>query len=309
MPRSTIDPVGSNARCGSEVLSVNELSTTNVDPAARCELAASAAAAQASAVSATSGTISRHLWKVERLNSTPCCSRVAFQTIGLPARPPVGERLRRLPRRLQPAGGAPLRGQLHQRRLLDRAAVERVGAARVEAAAGRRMRGVGHLAGQASRAGRPPRRRAARPRSAPRCTGCAGCSQSGIGRRRSRPSGRGTSPRRRRRRAGRSRGRARSAAAPRRARATRRFRRFASCACADASSDASGSSSTITDGSAASARAIAIRWRWPPENSCGKRLNAFAGRPTSSSSSRTRASRCSPPDRRRRPGCRSCGAG
>src|SRR3954462_4014775 len=67
MPRSTIEPVGSNARCGSDVLRVNELSTTNVEPAARCELAASAAAAQASAVSATSGTINRHLWKVERL--------------------------------------------------------------------------------------------------------------------------------------------------------------------------------------------------------------------------------------------------
>src|SRR6478752_7869820 len=67
MPRSTIDPVGSYARCGSAVLSVNELSTTNVDPAARCELAASAAAAHTSAVSATSGTIRRHLRNVERL--------------------------------------------------------------------------------------------------------------------------------------------------------------------------------------------------------------------------------------------------
>ena len=45
--------------------------------------------------------------------------------------------------------------------------------------------------------------------------------------------------------------------------------RLASWACADASSEASGSSSTITEGFAASARAIAIRWRWPPENSCG----------------------------------------
>src|SRR6476620_7102410 len=134
MPRSTIDPVGSNARCGSEVLSVNELSTTNVDPAARCELAASAAAAQASAVSATSGTINRHLWNVERL--TVCLlgsipgglSRLFGSRRG----PQVGERLRRLPRRLQPARCAPRSRQLQQRRLLDRAAVECVRAARVE---------------------------------------------------------------------------------------------------------------------------------------------------------------------------------
>ena len=47
MPRSTIDAVGSNARCGSDVLIVNELSTTSVDEAARCAVEASAAAAQA----------------------------------------------------------------------------------------------------------------------------------------------------------------------------------------------------------------------------------------------------------------------
>ena len=45
----------------------------------------------------------------------------------------------------------------------------------------------------------------------------------------------------------------------------------------------------MKSGWAAIARAIAIRWRWPPENSCGN-FGASAGwRPTSSSSSSTRA--------------------
>src|SRR4051794_31748185 len=94
MPRSTIEPVGSNARCGSDVLRVNELSTTNVEPAARCELAASAAAAQASAVSATSGTINRHLWKVERLTVGLLRSIPGglpdYATLGEPTRPGSG---------------------------------------------------------------------------------------------------------------------------------------------------------------------------------------------------------------------------
>src|SRR5207248_11025378 len=71
MPRSTIDAVGSNARCGSEVLTVNELSTTSVDEALRCVVAASAAAAQANDTSATSGNVSRHLLTGELLNWTP----------------------------------------------------------------------------------------------------------------------------------------------------------------------------------------------------------------------------------------------
>src|SRR6478752_7206288 len=44
-----IDPVGSNARCGSAVFSVNELSTTSVGAAVPCTDAPSAAAANASA--------------------------------------------------------------------------------------------------------------------------------------------------------------------------------------------------------------------------------------------------------------------
>src|SRR4051794_26624960 len=61
MPRSTIDAVGSNARCGSDVLTVNELSTTNVDDALRCAVAARAAAVHASATRAASGSASCHL--------------------------------------------------------------------------------------------------------------------------------------------------------------------------------------------------------------------------------------------------------
>jgi hypothetical protein len=47
---------------------VNELSTTKVEPAARWDVAASAAAAHASAASETSGNVSRHLLNGERLN-------------------------------------------------------------------------------------------------------------------------------------------------------------------------------------------------------------------------------------------------
>src|SRR3954451_1622142 len=73
MPGLTIDAVGSNARCGSEVLIVNELSTTKVEFAAPWEVAARAAAVQASASNATSGTVSRHLRMGERLKSHSFC--------------------------------------------------------------------------------------------------------------------------------------------------------------------------------------------------------------------------------------------
>jgi hypothetical protein len=49
-------------------LIVNELSTTNVDPAVLCAVAASAAAVQVSATAAASGSTSRHLLSGERLN-------------------------------------------------------------------------------------------------------------------------------------------------------------------------------------------------------------------------------------------------
>src|SRR5437868_12362707 len=94
MPRSTIDAVGSNARCGSEVLTVNELSTTSVDEALRCVVAASAAAAQASDTSAASGNVSRHLLTGELLNWTPLLG--GLSTLFDVLRPgEVGQRLRR----------------------------------------------------------------------------------------------------------------------------------------------------------------------------------------------------------------------
>src|SRR5579871_6287864 len=71
MPRSTIDPVGSNARWGSDVLRVNELSITSVELAAWCAPAASAAAAHARPTTAASGNVNRHLLKGVRLNATP----------------------------------------------------------------------------------------------------------------------------------------------------------------------------------------------------------------------------------------------
>ncbi len=60
------------------------------------------------------------------------------------------------------------------------------------------------------------------------------------------------------------------------------------------SSADSGSSSTITFGANASARAMTMRWRWPPESSCGQRSRCSGARPTSSTSSRMRASRSAP---------------
>src|ERR671937_816337 len=130
MPRSTIDAVGSNARCGSEVLIVNELSTTRVDEALWCAVAANAAAAQASATSVTSGTISRHLLTGERLNWTPLLGgpSTLFDALS-PGE--VGQRLRRRPFLLQPTGGSPAAAKLEEGRFLDGAPVERIRAPRV----------------------------------------------------------------------------------------------------------------------------------------------------------------------------------
>src|SRR5207245_6272544 len=54
--RSTIDAVGSNARCGSDVLIVNELSTTSVGAADERVVAPYAASAHTSASIAESGS-------------------------------------------------------------------------------------------------------------------------------------------------------------------------------------------------------------------------------------------------------------
>src|SRR4051794_16444644 len=56
IPRSTIEPVGSNARWGSAVFKVNELSTTSVEPAVRCDVAPKAAVAHTSANNAATET-------------------------------------------------------------------------------------------------------------------------------------------------------------------------------------------------------------------------------------------------------------
>src|SRR6266542_368470 len=59
-------------------------------------------------------------------------------------------------------------------------------------------------------------------------------------------------------------------------------------ACVDRSSADTGSSQTMSFGFSARARAMAIRCRWPPENSRGSRWAASYGRPTWSSTVRTR---------------------
>ena len=98
--------------------------------------------------------------------------------IGQVGRTPV-RRGRLRPGGLQPAGGGAARGERDERRLLGAAAVEGVRAARVEAAAARRPRRIGHLAGerlgQEARSVRVRHRR----RSAPRCRGGAAASQTG----------------------------------------------------------------------------------------------------------------------------------
>src|SRR6478672_9021961 len=150
MPRSTIDPVGSYARCGSAVLSVNELSTTSVLLAALCDVAAIAAAVHTSAATTASGTASRHLERRERLIYDSSCGGVSTLFDALRT-DQVGKRRRRPALGLQPAGRRATAAQLQKRRLLDRAAVEGVRTARMKTASRRRMRRVGHLARQAVR--------------------------------------------------------------------------------------------------------------------------------------------------------------
>ena len=118
--------------------------------------------------------------------------------------------------RLEPAGRARASG--HELRLLDAAAGERVRAAGVEAAAARRLPGIGHLARQ--RVGQEAAPVRVRDRVDQRlAVGVERLLPHPAPSARSRPCGRGTSPRPRRRRGGRSPGRARSGAARGRARA------------------------------------------------------------------------------------------
>src|SRR6185437_5579003 len=126
-----IDPVGSNARCGSEVLRVNELSMTSVDDDAECRLTPEAATALASATIAARGrsqAIRPAAWfltvpPVESLWGVLTLFDGGRQVIvGGPLRRRRGARARRL----QPAGCRSPVGEADQLRFLDRTAVESV---------------------------------------------------------------------------------------------------------------------------------------------------------------------------------------
>ena len=164
----------------------------------------------------------------------------------------------------------------HERRVLDAAAVEGVGAARMEAAAARRLRRVGHLARE-----RLGQEAAAvgvrdRARSAPRVYGCSGSSRAAASAR-SRPSrprymtetasatwrtiARSCEIRSRPRPSSRERSRAGSRAAPGRRRRARRAARR-------------GRSPTARRRARARSRSAAAGRR---ENSCGKRSAAAGG--------------------------------
>src|SRR3954466_677599 len=129
-----IDPVGSKARCGSAVFSVNELSTTSVGAAVPCTEAPSAAAANASAPIPASSRCHFDLRTSE-------CLTLLLLSNGFgatPAADPIRDRARsqaRGPRRrrrrwtafgLKPAGGAPAFAELEERRLLGGATIEGV---------------------------------------------------------------------------------------------------------------------------------------------------------------------------------------
>src|SRR5581483_8152989 len=276
MARSTIDAVGSNARWGSDVLIVNELSTTRGEPAAACDGAPSAVVAAASARTTTVTTA--HQRRVGELGT---------------AVPPLfsgDRRYETTPGRESWAGPAP--GVCSQQAALRSPASARSGgSSRGQRSNAYGQRGwnrqpLGGLAGSGTSPGRlsgrtpPP---SGRGTAAIRASlyGCAGFVHSGCVS--------ATSTIRPRYMTETSSATCRTIARsceissrPTPSSRAKLVSRFANWACAEASSDASGSSRTITDGSAASARAIATRCRWPPENSCGYRDAAAAGSPTSS---------------------------
>src|ERR1700730_2361557 len=70
-----IDAVGSNARCGSEVLMVNELSTTSVAAAEECVVALNSICGQTSASVAVSGSSQAARRTGDRLTVRPPVSR------------------------------------------------------------------------------------------------------------------------------------------------------------------------------------------------------------------------------------------
>src|ERR1700736_3386607 len=90
-----IDAVGSNARCGSDVLMVNELSTTSVGAADERVVAPNAASALTSASVAVSGSSQAARRTGNRLTVRPPVSReLAYDPIGRSQRPRVWQRER-----------------------------------------------------------------------------------------------------------------------------------------------------------------------------------------------------------------------
>src|SRR5262245_11079607 len=149
-----MDAVGSNARPGSAVLIVNELSMTSVSDAVRA-VAPFATSTDAATSAAASDTTSAARLLGGVFTAVAPLSGVGYTGVTRLLHVDGGDKSGAVCRRgrvralgLQPAGGGAAVGQRHERRLLDRAASERVRAARMEAAAARRLCRVGHLAGK-----------------------------------------------------------------------------------------------------------------------------------------------------------------
>src|SRR5690242_13544601 len=141
MAWSTIDAVGSNARPGSDVLIVNELSTTSVGAAVRAvEPAATTTDAVTTAAASDASSAPRLLRSLVK---------VLLPLVGCWGYDAIRRRDRRqvcsVP---QPAGRRASGLDRLEQRLLRRAAGEDVGAPRMEAAAARRLRRIGNLARQ-----------------------------------------------------------------------------------------------------------------------------------------------------------------
>src|SRR5690349_4511014 len=147
MPRSTMDAVGSKARCGSAVLISNERSTTSVWVGADGALVAPVATTTVTtAPRAATATLARNRFMCVlpgEVEEVPSLSLYAGQR-----KPPRLGRggSRRILARLQPARGVAAGCDLQHQGVLARAAVECIRAARVEAAGCGGPRRVGDLA-------------------------------------------------------------------------------------------------------------------------------------------------------------------
>src|SRR5512133_2428028 len=122
MPRSTMDAVGSKARCGSAVLISNERSTTSVAVGADGPLLAPVATATvARTAKAASAALVALLARKRFMDSLPGGRRGSSLALHARERKPLGlhsGRSRRVLPRLQPAGRAPARRALQQQRLV-----------------------------------------------------------------------------------------------------------------------------------------------------------------------------------------------